>query len=48
MGNPINCLIPDDLFKKLLDRKSKMQKKTTKNISLTDAVIDVLEDGFRY
>ena len=47
MGKAINCILDDKIYNKVLDHKAVMQKRTLNNITLTDAVEDLLELGLK-
>jgi len=47
MGKAINCILDDKIYKKVIEHKTKLQHKTIKNITLTDAVEDLLERALK-
>lgn len=48
MGKAINCILADKIYNQVLVHKAKLQREDTeKNISLTDAVEDLLELGLK-
>ena len=48
MGKAINCILADKIYNQVLEHKAKLQKQDTeKNISLTEAVEDLLELGLK-
>lgn len=47
MGKAINCILDNTLHKKVLDHKNKMQSKSSKNVTLTNAVSDLLTRGLK-
>jgi len=47
MGKAINCILQDKIHKGVMDHKAKMQHRTTKNITVTDAVDDLLRKALK-
>ena len=48
MGKAINCILDDKIYNQVLVHKAKLQREDTeKNISLTNAVEDLLELGLK-